>query len=150
MKFGELPLWKRIAYIISMCVLIGSIILTLLAEYWILIPVTPIVVKNPTALETNSKVYRAGEQIIYTLDYCKKKDFTARVSRAFVDGFRVNYNAMTSSLPVGCYVQKIADLKVPEFIGPGTYHIEITVDYQVNPLQTVSVKLRTKDFKVIK
>lgn len=121
-----------------------------LAFYWIFLQPDVIKFNNPKAIQLDKSVYTLGERITYTLDYCKTKNIVGVVNRSLQDTYRITYSTVNSNIEVGCHVVKINDLTIPDFIkGDGkTYHLEITGQYQLNPLKTQMVVLRTVDFLI--
>jgi hypothetical protein len=112
-------------------------------------PINPIDFKNNQAIKVDKETYQAGDRLTYTIDYCKYGKYPATVSRALVDGIRINYTSYYNNLPAICSTVNNSDLIIPDFISSGTYHIETTIEYQVTPLQKVIKNWRSVDFKVV-
>ena len=99
-------------------------------------------------LQTDKEVYKPWDNVIYTIDLCKRKPATATVTRSLVDWIKINYDTKTSSVSEWCIVVHNADLFIPDFVSDSTYHIEIALEYKVNPIKTEIVYMRTRDFMV--
>ena len=140
---------KSLVYYYVYGTLALTAIMMAMIAYWLFRPVTVLVVKNPQAVKVDKQVYQAGDRLIYSLDYCKHEAIPGTISRALVDGIRISYVAFYNNLPKGCGVTNNADLVIPEFVGTGTYHIEATATYRINPLKTVSTTWRSEDFQVV-
>jgi hypothetical protein len=135
------------------CIIKGTLILTaiflLLIGYWAFFPREVLIIKEPNAVRLDKNIYHKGDRITYTLDYCKKVNIPGTILRSLVDGIRINYVAYYNNLGVGCGVISNADLVIPDFVTAGTYHIEATAEYQVNPIRKVLHNWRSVDFQVV-
>jgi hypothetical protein len=98
---------------------------------------------------TDKKTYQPGEDISYSFSYCKTKPIVGVVTRALVDGVRMNFASITSDLPLGCHEIWVCNLRIPRNTSAGTYHIEITGEYKINPLRTEVNRLRSNEFEVM-
>lgn len=107
-----------------------------------------VVIKNPKSVAVEKEMYRPGDRITYTLDYCKRDASPAKVYRILVNSIRISYTEITSDLPVGCRTININDLVIPEFVPDGIYHIETTTERQVNIFRKELVTWRSEDFRV--
>ena len=141
---------KRHPLLILSCVtLLFTAILVGLVGYWLFYPDNVVVVTNPNTIKVDKTVYYAGDRITYTFSYCKTRPIVAEVSRALVDDFRTLYDMKQSDLPIGCHTISTNELTIPNFEPSGTYHLNISAVYPINPLRDYTVLMRTVDFKVI-
>lgn len=137
--------------IISIYIQLGIIILALLtAFYWLFWPNRVIIYDNPDQIQVDKKVYNPGDRIVYTIKYCKKKNIQGVVSRALVNGTRLNFTEYTTNVAPGCNTVKINDMVIPDYADEGIYHIETTATYQTNPLRTFVGTWRSVDFEIVK
>ena len=116
--------------------------------YWLLWP-DKIVVVNPN-VTTEKTVYAPGDRITYTLSYCKTRKLPGDVSRALVNSVRITFTNVTSDLAVGCHTIRISDLVIPDYIDAGTYHIEGSGLYQINPIRKFLNTWKSNEFQVVK
>lgn len=116
--------------------------------YWALFPIT--VIKFTAPITVNKKTYHPGEQIIYTISYCKYKNLPGTVYRSLVNSTRTSFTEMTNSLPVGCHTTKISDLKIPDYNDDGLYHLEATTVYKINPIREETVSWKSVEFIIKK
>ena len=135
----KIILWTIYGVTVAMVIIVGLL-------YW---PVKVIDIKNSDAIQLDKKIYKRGDRITYTLDYCKYRNAPATVSRALVNSIRINFTAYYNNLPKGCALVKNSDLVIPEFTDVGTYHIETTIEYQINPLRRIFKNWRSVDFQVV-
>lgn len=129
------------------CVIVA--ILTLISflaiEYW---PIT-IIRANQQPYKVLTKKVKIGSQLVYVVDACKYVKATAAVSRAYVDGLRYPSIESLDNIVVGCKKTNVSVL-IPNYIVPGTYHLELNVRYRINALRTDSYQFLTEDFEVVK
>lgn len=125
--------------------------------YWYLLDGTvispPIIEKTDTlSLDTDKKVYSAGETVGIFNSFCKTRDVPAMIDVRFVDGMIVSMTSMVRNIPPGCYGNGkpylVPIARVPNGLSPGVWHIEYTVTIQVNPVKTIVLERRTKDFVI--
>jgi hypothetical protein len=139
---------KRLEHIfLSVClgIIVGS---SLLLSYWLLYPDNVVTVIAPVTV--SSLVYHPGERITYTLSYCKTRKLVGSVVRSLVDGTRLTFTTVQSDLPVGCHTINVSDLVIPDYVDSGTYHIEATAEYKINPARTFEVYFKSQEFKINK
>ena len=117
--------------------------------YWLVWPDNVVVVKNPNHVHVLKNHYHRGEHISYVLDFCKSRRIPGKIYRSLVNGIQVTYTPIESDLPAGCRQATISDLKVPEFITPGIYHIEGAGVYEINPLREYRNEWRSNDFEIL-
>lgn len=126
-----------------------SVILLGLVTYWLFWPDNVMVIKNPQAVQVDKQVYQAGDRLTYTVSYCKSRVAIGTITRALVDGYRTNFDVKTNSLTPGCHTVSLNDLEIPKFVPTGTYHLEATASYVLNPLRNQNVRWQSVDFQVV-
>lgn len=129
--------------------------------YWYFIDGTfvnvPVVFQEDTQkLATDKAAYQRGQEIRVQLSFCKYSTAADVSDWRMEDGITIAFTQMTATTPVGCY--GAANSKkpyfrligsVPEFVDDGVWHLAGTIRYQVNPVRSVVIPVRTVDFIVI-
>lgn len=124
-----------------------------LLAFWAFWPYQPLVIKNYSpadTVHTSSLIYHMGDAVGYTLNYCKNTSVPATVTRILVDGQQILLSGDGGSLAQGCHEALVQTAIIPTTINPGKYHLDITVHYQMNPIQNVAVHYVTNSFSVIR
>lgn len=135
---------NRISFLI-----LSTLIILLIS--WIIIQVWPVTVIKPNIqpYKVATKKVKVGGQLVYMVNACKYYATTGIVTRTFADGVR--YPALVSSGNVkpGCTNSKVSII-VPNYIVPGIYHLELSVQYQINPFRADTYQFYTENFTVVK
>lgn len=90
---------------------------------------------------------KAGGVLKYTVDYCKYLDIPGTVSKVLVDGIFIPFAPYVTQSLHGCGTNTVSQ-ELPNFIDSGTYYLDITVEYQVNPIRKIYYHYQTPSFKV--
>jgi hypothetical protein len=130
------------AYICLSIITLGA----LLIAFWLLWPVNVIHFDEPVTVD--KKVYHPGDQIIYTISYCKYDSRIGTIYRSLVNSTIITYTPVTNNLPVGCRKTKKTDLHIPENTEEGVYHLENTIIYKINPIRDFVASWRSEEFEV--
>lgn len=93
--------------------------------------------------------FYTGEQLNYEFDYCKFRDVPAEMYGSYIDTVKIDMPVVKLKSPVGCGKKISSYFKVPKILPSGTYHFEVELIYQVNPIREVRVKYQTADFQII-
>lgn len=93
--------------------------------------------------------YRQGEIFTYRVAYQKYLDSPAKVIRSFVNGIVYQLPIVITNNPKGVQDFINASVQIPEELPPGTYHMEMTVIYQVNSFREIIHKVSTNNFQVL-
>lgn len=119
---------------------------------------TPVYFTTQQPFRTLKDSYKIGDTLIYESIYCKHREYIPlSVERNLVDGYVYplpNQSVDVKSLgvfPVGCRtVQVEVPLVVPTNVPVNKkYHIEITIVYRINALQTETRTFETEDFMLL-
>lgn len=121
---------------------------------------TPKYFETDQPFKLEKKEYHIGETLTYISKYCKYNDYIPlKVSRNLVDGYtyplpNVSDNSRSiATFPTGCREIPVdVPLIIPTKVPTGKkddYHIEITIDYQINPLQTQTRTFITENFTLL-
>jgi hypothetical protein len=121
---------------------------SLLVLWWWFFPGVPLETDTPNTIQVDKTVYHAGDHIAYTLSYCKTKPMLMTVTRALVNDFRLTFTEVLTDPPVGCHTFTYNDLIIPDFMPNGTYHLEATLEAQINPIRKFNEIWRSVDFKI--
>ena len=128
-----------------------------LLNYWYFIDGVwnPVLIEKADimALDVDKKIYSPGDTITVTNAFCKLRPIVGISAVQIVDGQVLQMRANEVNLPLGCYgVDKPFSSEaavLPRNIGKGTWHLEWTITYEINPIKNVVYKRRSVDFKVI-
>lgn len=103
-------------------------------------------VKEP--IQVSPERIKRGEELAYIIDYKKTRDITARSTR-FVECADGNLVMLTAgaSLPVGERVYT-ATFTVPEKASASTCILSITVEYQINPIKSITKRFVSEPFEI--
>jgi hypothetical protein len=140
---------KHPLLILTIITVLLSTILVIWVAFLYIYPIKVIEIKNAQNVPVDKTVYKGGDRIAYTLDYCKYTNTPAVVTRTIVDGFRISFGSFNSNMKAGCANRATNDLVIPEFLPSGVYHLEGTGTYRVNILRDFIVNWRTVDFQVV-
>ena len=138
----------NVAKYVAYATLTALALLMALVSYWLWYPYEVITFAS-VIVPTSKTAYVAGERVSYFVDYNKKLPLAGNLSRALVDGTRTNYPTISTFLTPGKKQVWVSDLTIPAYSPAGVYHIEVSAEYDVNPLRTISVQFRTVDFAVL-
>jgi hypothetical protein len=112
--------------------------------------------EQPFRLEKTS--YRIGDTLTYTSVYCKFHEYIPlNIRRSLVNGYVYPLPDVSpdvkslGTFPVGCRTVNVdVPLTLPTKIPTNQkYHVEIIIDYYINPLQTQTRTFKTEDFTLM-
>jgi len=118
---------------------------SILFGYWYFWPMKVI---DVSAVEVSKSIYAPGDQVIYTITYCKYKDIIGIAYRSLVNSTRTTYTEVSGNMTTGCHKINIADLHIPEYTDDGTYHLEATIIYKLNPVREFQISWKSQEFQV--
>jgi hypothetical protein len=127
--------------------ILGGFLLLGLIGYMMFYPITPVKYLDDR-FEVSPLVVKPGEFINIHLRYDKFIDSPAHIKISFVDTIITDALNYTSLRKRGSYDhwRKVA---VPKGLLPGRYHLEFTVQYEINPLRTERAQTRSIYFDVV-
>jgi hypothetical protein len=140
-------MFLRIYYILAWFSILMGTALILLVTFWMNYPYTPIVFQDKEFPIGNTIVKR-GEMLFYTANYCKKNNLPAKVTRSYMNSIIYVTPTTITNRPSGCNSLIIGTI-VPSELPPGKYFLEMSYQYQVNPIRKVTVIQNTEEFEVI-
>ena len=108
---------------------------------------TQVMKPNIQPYKISQSVIEAGQVIYFTADYCKFKPLPARVNRSIIDTNIIFLAETVTNLDTGCKKANTFVL-IPLNTPPGTYYIQSTLTYRLNPIHEVSYRLVTEKFEV--
>lgn len=125
----------------------GMILVSLIFLYLMFWPVE-IIKPNVQPYKIQTPIVHIGGQVIYVIDACKYRETTAQVSRRFVNGVIFMLPPVTNNVPKGCFITPTS-VTIPSEITPGTWYLQLDIEYKVNFLRTKSYHFKTDTFQVI-
>jgi len=134
---------NKISQILLYCMFAIFIIITFMAVY----PVK-VYEQNYDKLPVLTSQVVAGEELRYTIDYCKYKPISGTVDKWLVNGEIINFPTVTSNQDAGCHKTNVA-LKIPKYTCKGIANLNILLRYKVNFFRTQEYLMRTEDFEII-
>jgi len=139
----------KIAYILSMLVIIIAIFTAMVFIYWAVYQPSVLVIKNNPVPVEKAQV-KSGEVQIVDINYCKYSDERGNVSWSLIGENQVILlDPYIDTNDRGCNTDLRAPLILPPIKYNGTYHFHWIVTYQANPVRTEVTTFDSKPFKVI-
>lgn len=141
---------------LNLCFIVVGVVI---AIYWKFIDgrlINPVIRMDVDTqnFETNTAVYKVGDEVSIKMAYCKFRDIPAHTQWKIVDTIELSFPAETRNRPTGCVGQDgnyfITIAKIPSTISAGTWHLEGDIYWEVNPLFTMRDHFKTRPFYVIK
>lgn len=122
----------------------------LLFAYWQFYPYEPFRAQvQPFPIEDEDGVLQAGDRLVYHSETCRDFEGWVKVNRSLVNDILISYTPYTYYETGGeCVDFSDHTISLPASIPNGTYHLEIIVTVQVNPIRTISTRFITEDFIV--
>jgi|WetSurMetagenome_2_1015567.scaffolds.fasta_scaffold54131_4 hypothetical protein len=126
----------------------GVIFFTIcLVTFWMTYPYKVITFNRNEFIITTPVVHQGGF-VHYMNDYCKFMDLPAKVTRSFIDHIIFVTPVTAVNRPLGCHNFDIAVL-IPTELPIGHYQMEMTYQYQVNPVRIITLKALTEEFEIV-
>lgn len=100
---------------------------------------------------TTQDTYHKGEEIMIKSTLCKYRPLPATVTMFLTDTISLPYPQKTNNLPTGCNTGKygVVFAKIPSIAPAGSYHLEGSFTYQVNPVKSITIPFITNEFTII-
>jgi hypothetical protein len=108
----------------------------------------PVIVYESTLLETDKSIYSPGDLVYARIEFYKSRNLVGEQKWNLVDGRIFPYASRKVSIPSGVTDKWVLIEKLPN-CETGEYHFEGLSTYQVNPLRSISYKLKTKPFRIM-
>jgi hypothetical protein len=141
---------KKPLYIAAMSSLLLASILLVYVFYLLFYPFKVIDYYNqPFPVTRSSKAYAPGEVVEVMINYCRYIDTPALVNKRLIDHVDIPLPSHTGTFGMGCHEIISANTVIPEYVPPGQYYIDYTVEFKINALRTVTVETRTEPFYVV-
>ena len=138
---------KEIFLEIATCFIVFT---SLLGMYWYFIDGVwnPILTFKSSTIEVQpNTTVKAGDVLQFHWQYCKNRDISAVVSTKFIDTIQYNLKDYTSKRDVGCNdPDSVTGIYIPEVLPSGTYTLEQIFTYQINPIKTITYKIKSNEF----
>jgi hypothetical protein len=106
--------------------------------------------KGGVVIQTEKNEYHIGELVRGYFTYCKPRDMKATITWNLINGYLLQYPSKVSNFPSGCHEKMLVDIeKIPmEIVGSDHFRLEVTAEYKINPLRTITYKFHTNNFTV--
>jgi hypothetical protein len=144
------PKFNVWVYRITIPLLAISTIAVIIALFLTLWPYKTVEVREPIKI-TNQPV-AAGTVVSYEVEQCRYTDATATVTRRLISKSNrelyIPLGGNTSQAPAGCYTFTPPAVLIPIDTPPGEYTIEFKLEFQVNPIRTITDYVYSQDFTV--
>lgn len=128
------------------------VLVSLVGMYWYFIDgeyINKPITYQENYLQPTKDTYTKGEVLFVDWKFCKHTNAVATIDTNMVDGIIWYLPPIEGSRPPGCYDKVDVIGEIPQAIPAGTYHLEITVSYRVNPIKVKTYHITTNKFKVI-
>lgn len=127
----------------------------LLYGYWYFLDGTVVgkVLDNQTFInyQTNKTEYHQGEEVAVASQLCKYRQVPATVMTFLTDTISLPYPVKTNNLPPKCRTGKemIIMATIPSIAPAGSYHLDGSFTYEVNPVRSITVPFKTNEFSIV-
>jgi hypothetical protein len=138
---------EKIYYFISYIILTMAILFALVVIFWMTYSYKTVVFNDKAFPIHNTKV-KQGEMVYYTADYCKYGNFSATVTRSFINSLIYVAPSIITNRPTGCN-SLVFGVIIPKELPIGEYYMEQIYKIQVNPIRAVVIKQNSGKFEVI-
>ena len=128
--------------------LIFTMAFTTLLWYWYLRPYNPLEIEQPLIVLNQNKEVKQGEILEYLCVFNKNTDIKPRINRRLIDGIVYAFPQTRPTNPVGAN-NFTCTAEIPHSIPVGTYVLDTSACYQMNPIREVCVDFTTEEFTVI-
>jgi hypothetical protein len=127
------------------------VIMSLVGMYWYFIDGT--FTNKPLSFESSELVidkpeYHRGDSVYAYWKFTKDTDATAVISANIIDGVVWYLPQVQGVRAKGSYDKLDVLANIPQTIPDGEYHVELNVEYKINPLKTVRYHFTTTKFKI--
>ena len=119
-----------------------------LMAYWLLFPQQVLKIHDGKFKIAN-KIVEQGGKLVYTTTFCKYQNIPVQITRTMTDGLIFQLPPMTSNLPIGCQTRNVA-VEIPHSLPVGTYTMQSTFQYKMNPLRDFVFTVDSEEFYVVK
>lgn len=141
---------KDILYYASLIAVIAVLsVIMLIFIFWLYPYKTLEVYNQPFPLVSTE--LKTGDRIEYISKFCKFTNKSAILRGIIVgEGYRLELeNAPqggTGHVPKGCQTLTVSTFVVPNGVPQGKYHLEIVVEYKLNPVRNIEKVFETENF----
>lgn len=144
------PKTSRIMYKITLPLLFIVAAIVFYSVYLAAYPFKTATITEPILI-TNKPV-PAGSVVMYEVHQCRYTTANAHVIRRLISQDQPNLyiplGSTDTEAPLGCYTFAPPPIILPEETPPGNYKIEFSLNFEVNPLQTIQKKVYSETFGV--
>jgi len=134
------------AYYVSMLILLAATFWGLLFIFWQFYPRRVIVIETP--IEVLNEKVTAGTAVDLRINYCKYHPIKGSVNVLLVDKFTLPIASFDGNLQIGCH-QIDTKMTIPTFVQAGTYRLDFSATYRLNPVREYKIDFWSEDFEVV-
>lgn len=131
---------------LSVLVIIGTLAFLGLLGFWLLWPAPNIIEIREVKMLT--PVVQVGSVASFEFTYTKREPGPGDFSIGLVDGSYYLLESGIVNSPVGTFTTT-RSVDIPQATPPNDYHLEVLIEYEINPLQNQKVEFATDVFKVV-
>ena len=128
-------------YIITFLVTVG------VCAWWLFYPYEPITIDYIKIVNPNKEVM-AGHLLTYEIKYTKKMDISGTLSRKLRNSYNIELADVAATARVGSDSDFVT-IPIPRFADKGSYILDWSASYQVNPLRRITVQKSSDQFQVL-
>jgi hypothetical protein len=110
----------------------------------------PYKVMEPISFMVDSPTVYAGDDATFTFVYSKYMQVPARVIKRLENHVNTPYQDNYTNMKVGEHLIDRNTLRIPSYVDAGQYRIVMEFIYQVNPLRTITIRVVSDSFNVIR
>jgi hypothetical protein len=140
--------WEGIKDVTATLFLFSFIVYGCVVAYWLLYPYEPITVSCIKILNQD-KTVKAGEHLIYKIEYKKNMDVVGILNRKLVNDVKIDLSDQYATASIGTG-KDVVYIRIPHYADTGTYYLWWSARYQVNPIREIVVNKKSEVFTIIR
>ncbi len=135
---------------LDIAIIISLIPVTLLVIFCAVLLFYPYKTLEVYSVTVKTPVVHHGENLIYTVDYCKytsAPSIVYRTLRATDDSSIIPFPVAMTVPPQGCHEVDIP-LAISKEVATGTYYMAAIATFKINPIRDISVSFKSNNFEI--
>lgn len=137
---------QRLIYRLGMVSITAALGLISYLYYLAFWPIQVVTLNEPMkVIETH---VHPGEDVTINLNFTKHKDITPTIKWSLVDGQYYPLLTANRTAPTG-NSNTLTTKQIPTDAKPGTYHVEVRIDYEITSFRTISYTWVSNDFEIV-
>jgi hypothetical protein len=138
----------KIQYYLSMATLLGAFLLILTCIAWLSYPYKTVEFYN-SPFPTDRGIYNKMDSIQIYMEYERFTSVHTHAIYRFTDGITfTTAPAIINKTPGKFKGWVIPPIQVPSVLPHGKYYLDMYYTYEVNPIRSITVNVRTQEFEV--